>query len=91
MEDIEEENFELQRGGSARKLLNNTNANSASKLNGGELKTGFIEYITTISSNEKAQLLNMLQYGGLAILPLLVLLKFMKMYVPEDQLKELLN
>ena len=84
MEDIEEENFDLQRGGSARKVLNNTNANSASKLNGGELKTGFVEYITTISSNEKAQLLNMLQYGGLAILPLLVLLKFMKMYVPEE-------
>ena len=26
----------------------------------------------------------MLQYGGLAILPLLIILKLMKMYVPEE-------
>ena len=80
MEDYDEENFESHKGGSQQKMLNNN-----SKLNGGmELKSGFFEYITTISSNEKAQMLNMLQYGGLAILPLLVLLKFMKMYVPEE-------
>ena len=80
MEEYDEETFESRKGGSQQKLLNNN-----STLNGGmELKSSFFEYITSISSNEKAQMLNMLQYGGLAILPLLVLLKFMKMYVPEE-------
>lgn len=51
---------------------------------GAVLKPGFVEYITTISSNEKSQMLNLVQYGGLAILPLLVLLKLMKMYIPPE-------
>ena len=77
----EDDMDEMEGGNSNRAMLNNSN----SKQNGGmELNTGFFEYITTISSNEKAQMLNMLQYGGLAILPLLIILKFMKMYVPEE-------
>ena len=44
----------------------------------------FVDYMTTISSNEKGQLLNMIQYGGLSILPLLLILKLMKFYVPLD-------
>ena len=69
MEEYDEETFESHKGGSQQKMLNNN-----STLNGGmELKSSFFEYITSISSNEKAQMLNMLQYGGLAILPLLVL------------------
>ena len=77
----EDDMEEMNGGNSNREMLNNSN----SKQNGGmELNTGFVEYITTISSNEKAQILNMLQYGGLAILPLLIILKFMKMYVPEE-------
>ena len=76
----DEEDVEL-RGGGNRVMLNNANGGQ----NGGmELNMGFFEYITTISSNEKAQTLNMLQYGGLAILPLLIILKLMKMYVPEE-------
>lgn len=50
----------------------------------GGLKPGFFEHMTTFSDNEKAQVLNLLQYGGLIILPLLILLKFMKMYIPEE-------
>lgn len=77
----EDDMDEMEGGNSNRAMLSNSN----SKQNGGmELNTGFVEYITTISSNEKAQMLNMLQYGGLAILPLLIILKFMKMYVPEE-------
>lgn len=58
------------------------------KTNGLSLHNGFIDYITTISSHEKSQMMNLIQYGGLAVLPLLILLKIMKMYVPqEDPLK----
>lgn len=52
----------------------------------------FFEYITTTSSNEKAQLLNLMQYGGLVIIPLVLVLKLMKMYVPvEDSYKSTLE
>ena len=44
----------------------------------------FFDYITTLSSSEKSQILNMVQYGGLSVIPLLVVLKFMKLYVPEE-------
>lgn len=44
----------------------------------------FVNYMTTISSNEKGQILNMIQYGGLSILPLLLILKLMKFYIPVD-------
>ena len=63
---------------------NNNNVNTNKTSGGMTLNMGFVEYITTISTNEKAQVLNMLQYGGLAVLPLLILLKIMKMYVPEE-------
>ena len=54
-------------------------------MNGGKLlDTGFFEYMTTFTSNEKNQILNLLQYGGLSVLPLLVVLKLLKMYMPED-------
>jgi hypothetical protein len=60
---------------------------SGGKVN-NSLKVSFVDYMTTFTSNEKAQMLNLVQYGGLAVLPVLVLLKLMKMYVPpEDPFK----
>lgn len=55
-------------------------------MNGGgnTINTGFVEHMTTFSMNERQQVLNLLQYGGLAILPLLIVLKVLKMYLPED-------
>jgi len=51
-------------------------------------KPSFFDYITSISSHEKSQILNLFQYGGLSILPILVILKLMKLYVPlEDPFK----
>jgi hypothetical protein len=44
----------------------------------------FVDYITTFSSKEKTQILNMFQYGAISIVPLLVLLKLMKMYIPSE-------
>ena len=57
---------------------------SPASVGGSLMNVGFVEHMTTISSAEKSQMLNLLQYGGLVILPLLVLLKLMKMYVPPE-------
>ena len=43
----------------------------------------FVEHMTNLSSLEKNELLNMAQYILLAIIPLALFLKAMKMYVPE--------
>jgi len=43
----------------------------------------FVEHMTNLSSLEKNELLNMSQYILLAIIPLALFLKAMKMYVPE--------
>jgi hypothetical protein len=43
----------------------------------------FVEHMTNLSSLEKNELLNMSQYILLAIIPLALFLKVMKMYVPE--------
>ena len=52
-------------------------------MNGGKLlNAGFFEYMTTFTSNEKNQVLNLLQYGGLSVLPCVVL-KVLKC-MPED-------
>ena len=48
----------------------------------------FVDYMTTITTNEKSQILNMVQYGGLSILPIMLVLKLMKQYIPmEDPYK----
>ncbi len=77
MENTNNTDFDLTGG-------NNGNSNTTNSSGGMSLNMSFFEYITTFSNNEKAQVLNMLQYGGLAVLPLLILLKVMKMYVPEE-------
>ena len=47
-------------------------------MNGGKsLDTGFLEYMTTFTMNERQQVLNLLQYGGLAVFPLLIVLKLL--------------
>lgn len=52
---------------------------------GGSLDTtSFMSYMTSFSSKEQSQLMNLLQYGGLCIIPLLALLKLMKAYIPNE-------
>tara|TARA_Y100000992_G_C21248021_1_gene484374 strand:+ start:656 stop:1324 length:669 start_codon:yes stop_codon:yes gene_type:complete len=47
-------------------------------------KTSFVNYMTSFSSKEQSQVLNLLQYGGLSILPILSVLKLMKAYLPNE-------
>ena len=53
---------------------------------GSSSNTSFVEYITSFSGKEKSQLLNLIQYGGLSIVPLLITLKLMKMYIPDEDI-----
>jgi hypothetical protein len=51
---------------------------------GGRKSDSFISYLTTISAVEKNELLNVFQYILLAIIPLVLFLKFMKEYIPPE-------
>ncbi len=52
---------------------------------GGSMKRqSFFDYISTITSREKTQLFNLVQYGGLSVVPILIVLKLMKLYVPDE-------
>ncbi len=50
----------------------------------GGKSESFMSYLTTITPVEKNELLNVFQYVLLAIIPLVLLLKFMKEYIPPE-------
>lgn len=52
------------------------------QIGGGENNKSFIDYITSFSSSEKAQMMNIVQYCGILVIPLLAVLKMMKIYMP---------
>lgn len=56
----------------------------AQQMGGSSDNTSFMSYMTSFSSKEQSQVLNLLQYGGLCIIPLLALLKLMKAYIPNE-------
>lgn len=51
---------------------------------GGKVKTSFFSYMFSLSSVEKNEILNALQYILLVIIPIVVLLKLMKNYIPLE-------
>jgi len=50
----------------------------------GGKSDSFVSYLTTISSVEKNELLNVFQYILLSLIPLVLFLKFMKEYIPSE-------
>ena len=52
------------------------------QIGGGDSSKSFIDYITSFSSSEKAQMMNIVQYCGILVIPLLAVLKMMKIYMP---------
>ncbi len=52
-------------------------------ITGGKTES-FLGYMTTISTLEKNELLNVFQYVLLIVIPLVLFLKFMKEYIPPD-------
>jgi len=54
----------------------------------GEGSKSFFNYMISLNSNEKNDLLNMLQYSILAIIPIIIVLKLMKKYIPSENDKK---
>ena len=54
------------------------------KIMMGGRSDSFVSYLTTISSVEKNELLNVFQYIILSLIPLVLFLKFMKEYIPSE-------
>ena len=50
--------------------------------------SGFFNYVFNFDSDNKAILLNMFQYIIIALIPVIVLLKVIKEYIPEDDDKK---
>ena len=46
----------------------------------------FFEYMSSFTNAEKGHILNMIQYSGIAILPILTILKLMKIYLPDSNM-----
>ena len=62
-----------------------------SELLGGTVKMGpvsFFNYVFNFDSDNKAILLNMFQYIIIALIPIVLILKFVKEYIPEDDEKK---
>ena len=51
---------------------------------GGKVKTSFFSYMFSLSSVEKNEITNALQYILLVIIPIVILLKLMKNYIPLE-------
>ena len=56
----------------------------STQIGGNDSDKSFIEYITSFSITEKAQMMNLAQYCGIAVVPLLAVLKLMKIYMPVN-------
>lgn len=46
-------------------------------------KLGFIQHVFKFEDEDKGHMLNLVQYTILAIVPIILILKFMKVYIPE--------
>ena len=65
--------------------------NVEESFEGGTTKlspSGFFNYVFNFDSDNKAILLNMFQYIIIALIPVIVLLKLIKEYIPEDDDKK---
>jgi hypothetical protein len=58
------------------------------QLGGDEGSKSFFNYMISLNPNEKNDLLNMLQYAILAIIPIIIVLKLMKKYIPSENDKK---
>lgn len=50
---------------------------------GGDVNNSFINYMFTMSDNEKDTILNIIQYISLSIVPLIIIIKLMNVYLPK--------
>lgn len=50
--------------------------------------SGFLNFVFNTDGDSKGSVLNMLQYLIIAMIPVVLLLKFIKEYIPEDDEKK---
>lgn len=55
---------------------------------GSDESKSFFSYMLSLNPNEKNDLINMLQYSVLAIIPIIIILKLMKKYIPSEDDKK---
>ena len=55
---------------------------------GGDGSKSFFNYMFSLNPNEKNDLLNMMQYSVLVIIPIIIILKLMKQYIPSENDKK---
>jgi hypothetical protein len=55
---------------------------------GGDGSKSFFSYMISLNPNEKNDLLNMAQYSILVIIPIIIILKLMKQYIPSENDKK---
>lgn len=58
------------------------NFETIEQTGGSDNDKSFVDYMTSFSATEKGQLMNLVQYCGIAVVPLLTVLKLMKIYMP---------
>ena len=58
------------------------------EIYGGDGSKSFFSYMFSLNPNEKNDLLNMFQYSILAIIPIILILKLMKTYFPNENDKK---
>jgi len=58
------------------------------EIHGGDGSKSFFSYMFSLNPNEKNDLLNMLQYSILTIIPIIIILKLMKKYIPSENDKK---
>ena len=58
------------------------------QIGGDEGSKSFFNYMISLNPNEKNDLLNMIQYSVLAIIPIIIVLKLMKKYIPSENDKK---
>ena len=54
------------------------------KINPKNEDSTFISYMSTFTADQKAELLNVIQYLVMAIVPVVLFLKLLKHYIPEE-------
>uniref|UniRef100_A0A6C0KWI7 Uncharacterized protein n=1 Tax=viral metagenome TaxID=1070528 RepID=A0A6C0KWI7_9ZZZZ len=59
-------------------------AEMTQQIGGSDNDKSFIDYMTSLSPTEKGQIMNLVQYCGIAVIPLLAVLKMMKIYMPVN-------
>lgn len=53
------------------------------EMEGGSSENSFLSYMFSMNNNEKGQILNLIQYACLSVIPLIILIKILQIYTPK--------